>query len=82
MDRFYTFFSIYKNQLENEMLVFISVRASVCLRAVPAGWWQLPGGSQDFPLQLLAEGFPLIHCDQMKLTAKNVLVFSLELVAS
>jgi len=73
MNRFYTFFSIYKNQLENEMLVFISVRASVCPGAVPTGWRQLRGGSWDFPLQLLlllAEGFPLIHCDQLKLTAK------------
>lgn len=60
------------------MLVFISVCASVSLRAVLAGWWRLSGGSRDFPLQLLlflAEGFPLIHCDQLKLTAKNVLLF-------
>lgn len=38
----------------------------------------------DFPWQLLlllAEGFPLIHCDQLKLTAKGSWFFLLDLVS-
>lgn len=66
MDRFFFFsFSIYKNQLENELFVFIW---GTCPCAASGTLW-----IWDFPWQLLlllAEGFPLIHCDQLKLTAK------------
>lgn len=84
MDRFYTFFSIYKNQLENEMLVFISGCVSVCPRVEPTGWRLLPGGSWGFPLRsplLLAEGIPLIHCDLLKLRAKTSWFFPLNLLS-
>ncbi|KAF2976989.1 hypothetical protein EK904_006532 [Melospiza melodia maxima] len=60
-----------------EMLVFTwGVCVPVPVSGTPWMW--------DFPWQLLlllAEGFPLIHCDQLKLTAKISSFFLLDLVS-
>lgn len=64
-DRFFFFFPFTKMNLKMRCLCSFGV--CVCVPESGTLWmWDFPGQL----LLLLAEGFPLIHCDQLKLTAK------------